>query len=371
MGVQPEDLTDLIRTTLADLPKGQFEVMWDSQNFAFARIYNQTRRQIDGGTSIKRNVMLDRKGRARYRPLYHTAQPTVDAVQTQIDVPWAVFTTDYSWDVLEVLRNKGSSKGFINLIESRRTERLWDLAELFEERGWMTPDSRTDTLHPYGVPYYLNFLDNGSSVGGFHGKTIRFGDGSTDTVVAGIDGALEPKWRNYADAYTTIDVDLLKRLRQAIRRTRMNPPPRVPTPGNDAVGQMEVYASDAIVNELENLADSRDDNNTPKDLMGRVMHSFDGSVFINRLPLIYVPQLNNVTVADGGGSQFAPEPIYAVDWSKMQAIVQDGYWMIESAPKTDRGQPSTITVFVDGSHQNLCINRRTVGFVLHKEIPAA
>ena len=35
MGIDNAKLTDLIRTTLKDLPEGQFEVMWDSQEFEF------------------------------------------------------------------------------------------------------------------------------------------------------------------------------------------------------------------------------------------------------------------------------------------------------------------------------------------------
>jgi hypothetical protein len=85
-------------------------------------------------------------------------------------VPWTQIGTDYSWDVVEILRNKNSAKGFINLLESRRTERMWDLAELIEERGWLTPTSATDKLYPYGIPYYINMLDDGSTTGGFNGQ---------------------------------------------------------------------------------------------------------------------------------------------------------------------------------------------------------
>jgi hypothetical protein len=42
--------------------------------------------------------------------------------------------------------------------------------------------------------------------------------------------------------------------------------------------------------------------------------------------------------------------------------------MEESKPFMDRGQHTTVTVFVDAAHQNLCVNRRTVGFVGHKAI---
>jgi hypothetical protein len=370
MPVDSNALSDLIATTLRDLPKGQFEVMWDSQNYKFCQIYKEHKRTIDGGTSIQRNVILDRHGRARYRRLYDTDQPTVDQSQFQINVPWTQLSTDYSWDVLEIMRNKNSEKGFINLMESRRVERLWDLAELIEERGWMTPTSATDTLFPYGIPYYLNFLNNGAVNGGFFGQTIRYTGGTTGTICAGIDAASEPKWNNYADTYNRIDNTLLRKLRSAVRRTRFKPAPGVERPGDDKVGPfVEIYAADDVVTELEDLADKRDDASTPQDLAGKMLHSFDGVTHFNRMPVVYIPQLDGYSVIAGGGEAFTPNPIYCVDWSKLQPVVQEGYWMEESKPMVDRGQHTTFTVFVDGSHQNLCINRRTAGFVLHNTIP--
>lgn len=373
MGVDNTALADLLATTLKDLPKGQFEVMWDSQNYEFNNIYQKNRRRIDGGTSIQRNVMLDRNGRAKYRRLYDTDQPSVDNNQFTIDVPWTQLSTDYSWDVVELLRNRNSAKGFIDLIESRRLERMWDLAELIEEAGWNTPTSATDNLFPNGIPYYINYLANGATTGGFTGQTIRYRDGSTGTICAGIDAAVESKWRNYGDIYTNVDNGLLRKLRSAIRRTRFRPSPNVQAPGNDAVGSpIKFYASDTTVTELEDLADLRDDNTGPKDLANKMLqHNFEGTVMFNRIPIQYVPHLDGVTVTDGGSNAFSPEPIYCVDWSKLQPVVQEGYWMEEGEPITDRGQHTTFTVFLDGSHNNLCINRRSVGFVLHKTIPSS
>lgn len=370
MGVDAAALTDLIATTLRDLPKGEFEVMWDSQQYEFCQIYQEHRRKIDGGTSIQRNAILDRFGRARYRRLYDTDQPTVDQGQFVINVPWTQLSTDYSWDVLELMRNKNSSKGFINLLESRRVERMWDLAELIEQRGWNTPTSATDTLYPYGIPYYINFLDNGVTAGGFSGKTVRYQNGTTGTIVAGIDGVAEPKWNNYGDTFTKIDNSLLRKLRSAVRRTRFKPAPFAIKPGQDKVGSpIKLYAADDVCTELEDLADKRDDDNQPKDLAGKMLHSSEGCVYFNKMPVVYVPQLDGYTVTAGGGEAFAPNPIYCVDWSKLQPVVQEGYWMEESAKIPDRGQHTTYTVFLDGSHNNLCINRRTAGFVLHNPIP--
>lgn len=372
MGVDADKLADLLATTLKDLPKGQFEVMWDSQSYEFCQIYQEDKRQIDGGTSIQRNVILDRNGRARYRRLYDTDQPVVDQSQHTIDVPWVQIGTDYSWDVVEILRNKNSTKGFINLLESRRTERMWDLAELIEERGWLTPTSATDKLYPYGIPYYINFLDDGSTTGGFNAKTIRFQGGTTGTICAGIDASAEAKWRNYADVYTKIDNSLLRKLRSAVRRTRFRPAPIAIKPGTDAVGsKIKLYANDDVTTELADLADKRDDNSAPSDLAGKMLHNFAGDgTYFNKMPVQYIPQLDGLTVAGGSGTANTADPIYCVDWSKLQPFVHDGYWMEESKPMVDRGQHTTFTVFLDGSHNNLCINRRTAGFVLHKALVA-
>lgn len=370
MGVDASALVDLLATTLKDLPKGEFEVMWDSQNYKFCQIYAESSRKIDGGTSIQRNVILDRHGRAKYRKLYDTDQPTVDQSQFVINVPWVQLTTDYSWDVLEIMRNKNSEKGFINLLESRRTERMWDYAELIESRGWLTPTSATDTLYPYGIPYYLNMLNNGVTLGGFLGQTIRYQNGSTGTICAGIDAAAEPKWNNYADTYVRIDNSLLRKLRSAVRRTRFKPAAFIKSKTNDKVGSMiELYAADDVVTEMEDLGDKRDDASAPKDLAGKMLYNVDGTVYFNKMPLVYIPQLDGYSVIAGGGEAVTPNPIYCVDWSKIQPIVQEGYWMEESKPMVDRGQHTTFTVFLDGCHNNLCINRRTAGFVLHNVIP--
>lgn len=377
MGVDASALADLLATTLRDLPKGQFEAMWDYHNYKFCQIYQEHRREIDGGTSIQRNVVLDATGAAKYRRLYDTDQPKVEQSQHTINVPWTQMSTNYSWDVLEIMRNKNSTKGFINLLESRRVTALWGLANLIENRGWLTPTSATDTLYPYGIPYYINFLSDGVTAGGFSGQTVRYTNGTTGTIVAGIDGAAEPKWRNYADIYTKVDNSLLRRLRSAVRRTRFKPAQFMLKPGDDKVGSpIELYANDAITTELEDLADKRDDHTQPDfkatndDLAGKMLHNFDGAVYFNRMPVVYVDQLDGLTVTGGSATVNTPDPIYCVDWTKLQPIVQDGYWMEESKPMVDRGQHTTFTVFLDSCHQNLCINRRNTGFVLHKAIVA-
>lgn len=362
MGVTNAELIDLVATTLADLPKGEYETMWTLQNYEYANIYNSKRRQIDGGTSIERNVVLDNSGKARYTTLYATEDPSVKSHHKKISVPWTQFRNDMSWDKLEILRNRNSAKGYINLMKTRRNDCLWDIADMFEARGWLSPDSATDNLNPYGISYYLNMLDDGVTAAGFNGKTIRYGNGTTGTICSGLDAATEEKWRNYAAPYTKVDNSLLRTLRRACRTTQFKAPPGVQETGSgDTSNTRKMYMNIDTITDFEDLADKRDDATTVKDLAGKALVNNDGGILFNRIPMVYVPPLDNV----------AYNPIYAVDWGKIQPMVQDGYWMEESEPMMDRVQPSVVTVYVDGCHQNLCTNRRQAGFVIHNPIPAA
>ena len=357
MGVAMADHLDLLRTTLADLPKNKFEVMWTYQRYEFNRIFDEKKLVIDGGTSVKRNVVLDHTGQAKFRQMFDVDAVNVAHVHQQIDVPWTQLSTQYAWDEVELKTQMNSAKGYISLIKTRVNDSLWAWADLIEERGWQTPTSATDVLYPYGIPYYLNKLNSGITAAGFSGQTIRYGDASTGTVCAGLDASTNDKWRNYADVYTVVDNSLLKKFRKAFRLTRFFPPRFISNPGQDAEVDRMVYAPGDEYDALADMLDKRDDRNTPVDLMGgvRVRINDNGVPFVNGHPVVYVPFLDDDS----------DHPIYAVDWSKIRTVVQDGYWMLEKEPMQSPTQHTVAVVYVDGRCCILCLNRRTAGFVLH------
>ncbi|MEM8737270.1 MAG: hypothetical protein AAGG38_02165 [Planctomycetota bacterium] len=360
MGLTIADHTDLLRTTLQELPDGEFEVAYDSQRFEFANIYTTNPKRIDGGTSIKRNIMLDERGNARYRQMFDLDTPTVKPLHKEIDVPWALVGTDYSWDVFELKTQMSSTKAYIDLVRSRRVEAKWGLSELLEDRGWLTPQNQADRTNPYGIPYYLNFRDSGSTGAGFDGQTIRFGDGSTSNICAGIDASAEKKWRNYAATYTAIDAAFLTTLRTAFVFTKFTAPALLKDrPASTDRGPMaKFYCGLSEYVELQALMDSRDDNNIPNEVFGHILAHIDGVFSINGYPVVGIPQLEGVEF----------DPFYFVDWSKLQPVVHAGYWMEESDPAPSSNQHTVISVYVDAAHNNLCLNRRAAGFVVHKQV---
>jgi len=365
MATKNADLKDLIATTLPDLPDQYFEVTWDNQDYEFCRIYQTERMMVDGGESITRKVMLDDTGNARYRRAFDTDEPSIGEVVHTINVPWCQIGTHYSWDKIEIMRNK-SPKGFLDLLKTRRIDGLWSLANLIENRAWKTPNNSTDDLNPYGVPYYINMLDADSTTAGFNGQTIRYQDGTTGTACAGLDAATYDKWRNYAGVYTAVNNDLLKTIRKAFLLTRFKAPLFINDPAQKRTAAKRFYADADTVIELQDLADARDDNHSGKDVLGNIRVDDTGLVMINRLPVQYIPQLNGVTDPVTGD---ATSPIYCINFEKFIPYIQDGYWMEEGEPESGGiTQHTTFTVFLDGAHNNLCVNRREAGFVLHKPI---
>jgi len=357
------DLGDLLSLTLADLPKQTFEVAWDNNDYEAVRIYNTKNMRIDGGKSIDRRIMLDSSGAARYRRYYDTDEPTVADQMHEISVKWCRFSTDYSWDDLELLHQMNSTKGFIRLITERRLDAQWDLAKLLEDRLWKEPTSATDYLYPYGIPYYLNHMTSGQTTDGFVGQTIAYQNGTTGTTCAGIDASSEDKWRNWAFLYTDIDNALLKSIRIACKRIKFKAPMNVKDPSNVRNAQRRIYTDFDNWAELMDLADAKDDNHSGKDVLGNLKVSDGGDVFINRVPVIPINDLDGYTHPSSGT---ATSPIMYVDFSYLIPVVHEGYWMEETKPMTDRGQHTTFTVYLDGSHQNLCTNRRQLGWIGHK-----
>ena len=365
MSAKQSELADVIAATVNNLPDQYFEVTWDNEDYEFTRIMQNERMEIDGGNQIERKIMFDESGHAHYRRAFDTDDPTVENVLSTIKVGWCRLSTDYSWDDFEILQNRASPRKIVSVIKARRIDGLWSLANKIEDRAWKCPTNSTDDLYPYGVPYYINLMGTGTSTDGFVGKTIVYQDGTTGTVCANIDANTQTKWRNYAALYTNIDNSMIKTFRKAFMKTRFKAPIILSDPGRTRAAQKRIYTDFDNTGDLMDLVDAKDDRHTSKgrEALGGLTVDDSGLVYINRLPVVPIPQLEGYTPP---GSSTAVAPIYCVDFRYIIPCVHEGYWMKETEPMWDRGQHTTFTVYLDGAHQNLCLNRRKVGFVLHK-----
>ncbi len=362
MGYRPEDIADLLATTLADLPDQELEYALDHQEYFWTALFQEKNIQIDGGTSIQRKVSFDTSGNARYRTMFDTDEPKFgDSIQT-IDVHWALVGTNASWDEFEIVQQKNSRKGYVNLVQTRKDKSVIDLADLIEETMIAAPASATDKTTPFTLPYYLRVLNSAGTINttaGFNGTTVSYTGGTTGTIIAGIDAATEEKWRNYCAPYTAINNAFLTAYRRGCIKTRFRVPIILDTPlmKERARKMMAVAGTDTVL-EIMSLVDRKDDHHvsTKKEALGGLLVVDGDLARINRVPIVPLDTLDSASY----------DPIYTFDLAWFKPVVHDGYWMNRKPPMVDRRQHTTYTSFVDGAHNVLVENVRKCGHVLHK-----
>ena len=354
-GISNDDLIDLTRTTLENLPDMQFEVALEYNDYEVCnRWFAQDRVQEDSGTSIQRNLILDDSGNAKFVRLYQKTAIGVADVQKQITAPWVQSQTHWSIERREMLRNRQPAQ-FIDLLKSRRIDSLMSLANLIEERAFKAPQSSTDDLNPRGLPYWISKRDTNSTGEGFDGQTVRFEGGSTSNTKAGLDASASTnaKWRNWAATYNSIDAEFVKKMRKAFHATNFKSPTLVrDLESGERAADYRIYMGLDELTDYEDLVTKQNDN------IGADADPFHGMTSFKRIPIIRQSQLDSET----------HNAVYGVNHKKFFPIVLSGDWLREEGPMTDVEQHNVITTFVDSSFQFFCNNVREGGFVLHNEV---
>jgi hypothetical protein len=363
-------LADLVQNTLNNLPwNGQWELCLNQPDYPICAVLNDDHIKSEGGKSIQKNAVLNYNfNQANNRTLYQTDAPASPQMMNTIIVPWAFVGTNWSYDKNELAMNAGSKSGFIDLIEQKRVDSMVQLAELYEADGWATPISAGDTVTPLGIPYYLPFANNGFVGNGFSGTQIRYQNGTTGTIAAGIDAAVQPKWASFVGTYTKVDNSLIRLIRSATRKTNFKFPKMVKNPGMDfsrVDNDMGLYASEAIVTELEDFAYKNSDYTGPESsLNGRIGFTSEGVSF-SGVPLRYAPFLDTETVVNTAGATINPASLYMVRWGAIQPTVLNEMWNVESVSAITPTQHQVISCFLDSTYNLVIRNRRSAGWHVH------
>ena len=370
-------LSDLLADTLRDLPVNQFEIALDQPQYPFCNILKDENITSRGGVSIQKNIVLNTHlGQAANRTMYQTDNPIVGNAMSVINVPWAFVGANYSYDINELLMNKNDRAGFVDLIMERRQVALTQLALLLENNGWGVPQSSGDTVTPFGMQYYFPFAANGSGITkGFIGSTIRYSNGTSGTVCAGVDAGTLTNFRSYVGTYNKVDNSLLRLLRSAIRQTHFEFPAFMDDPGNvnEKIDSSHgIYVNDTTMSELEDLLQKMGDAGSKASLTAGVNVQTDvegkAYVMLDGIPIMYNPYLDTETVTNTAGNSVNPNSILCVRWNAVRPTVLEDMWNHESLPMADRGQHTTLTVYWDSTFNNVIVDRRRAGFRLHNPL---
>lgn len=342
MPLEALGIADLLKSTLRDLGRMKFQqVIQVYQDYeVFSHWFRKDKVFFEDGIGIQRNMMLTGANVAKHVGLYATDDVDVFDHLQQLQIPWRHATTNWGFERRELLMNRGKSV-ITKIIKPRRANAVIKLAEILEDAAWTAPAS-TDTIEPYGIPYYL--VKNATT--GFNG-----GVPSGHTTVANISPTTYDKWKNYTIRYTNVTKDdLISEMRTAQRKINWKSPVDIEDFRKGMGQRLRLYTNDATIKLLETVGEQQNEN------IGRDIAAFGASrdvkfvddvITFRRFPFVYVPKLDNDST----------KPIYGVDHSTWTPVVLRGDFMKEEVGKAPN-QHNITTVFMDLTYNYLCIDRR-------------
>jgi len=366
MGYTYDQLSGLVATVHTKYPKNELTVTWDDSRFEAARVLNQDNIKKQGGTTITGKAMLNPQGNARWIDGYYEKDQLAQGETLhEFTMPWKRFTTNWSWDEFEILQNKSDPEGFIDLAKVKEMQAQWNLAQLFEAAFWTTPTSATGK-EMRGLQYYIRPITISSTTGGYVGKTIYFLNGTTSTECAGIDADVYSQWCNWADIYTAVNEDLVKKLRKAFLKSKFRAPLGATQFEVRKGAKRRVYCGATTKLDLYSYLDAKDDVHQSKETLGRMVVGEGTDLLINGHDVMDIDELEDIAVT-GSSSDF--DPIYCVDFAHFVPVVYSGYWMKRRGPVHGGTlQHTTFTMFIDGAVNVWCDSPRSAGFVIHKAL---
>jgi hypothetical protein len=330
-----ESMADLVSQTLRDLGRGKLVqiaqnrpdyILWNT-------IWKKDRIVIESGQGIQRSLLAKLPDSARHTGLFAQDTLNIEALMTNLVIPWRHVTASWSWELREMKMNSASAR--INNIIKPRRETAWiNLIETVEQKAWSSP-AVDDNLLPYGVPYWV--VKNAAE--GFNG-----GAPSGHTTVAGVNLTQYPTFKNYTNTYTAVSKkDLLKKMRVGHRKTNWRSPL-----GNEAEAKyirqmLKYFMSNEVMTKMEEIAENQNDN------LGSELGRYNGEeLTFKRHSLHWSPELDEDT----------DDPIYGLDCRYFNPVVLGGQFMSETEPTPVPNQHTVRAQFVDTTYNYLCTNRR-------------
>lgn len=338
MALMPDQIDDFVSLTLSKFKRNKWtDLSLEHTQYVSSTLNTKKKVREQGGKDISWRIKVKNTGNARNTGMFDQDQTNVDDVMISASIPWAMQTTNFSYDIREDLFQSGPET-IIRELEVREHDALSDMAELSEENLWSAPTSSSES-RPMGVPFWLQ-KNVTEPDGGFTGGNPSGWSGGA----AGVDSNTYPRWRNWAFKYTTVTSDdLIRKIKKSITNTNFVAPVPHPELG---FGKPDwcMYTTYRTLEPMERLAETRNDN------LGNDLARYVNNVVVGGVPVKYVPYLEANDTSD---------PIYGINWGAFRPIVKTGWDMKRHKPKVSARQRNVREVHYDNSCQYACYNRRT------------
>lgn len=338
MALTPDQVDDFVNLTLSVFKRYKWtDISLEHQEYISSSLIDEKKVVESGGKDISFRLKTKNTGNARNTGLFAQDVTKVEDVTIAAAVPWAMQTTNFSYDIYEDLF-QSDRETIIKELQIRDHDAMSDVAELNEENLWSAPTGTTDT-RPMGIPFWLQKDATTTPGGAFNG-----GNPSGFTAgAAGVSSTTYPRWRNWAFGYSNVTPDdMVPKVKKALAFTHFIAPVPHPELGFGK-SQYTVFTTYRVVEPMERLAESRNDN------LGGDLARYLGTVTIGGVPCKWVPYLEANDTSD---------PLYGVNWGVFRPYVKKGANMRRNAPKEAARQHTVREVHVDNWMNYICYNRR-------------
>jgi len=334
MALTPDQIDDFVNLTQPLYKRYKWtDISLEHQEYISSTLIDEKKVVEQGGPTVSFRLKTKNTGNARNTGMYAQDVTLVEDVTISASVPWAMQTTNYSYDIYEDLF-QSDRETIIRELQIRDHDAMSDMAELNEENLWNEPTDSSDT-RPMGIPFWLQK----STTEGFSGgNPSGFSDGC-----AGVSSTTYPRWRNWTFTYSSVSPDdLIVHLKKAIAFTTFVAPVPHPELGFGK-SNYTIFTTYRVSEPMERMAESRNDN-----LRGDLARYLN-QVTVGGVPVRWVPYLESNDTTD---------PLYGVNWKSFRPYVKSSANMRRNPPKQAARQHTVREVHIDNWMQYICYNRR-------------
>lgn len=341
MALSPEQIQDLVITTLQTFGRPSFGCI--AQDMPDYVMMNQMLEagsvKLSASQDLEHTLMVQQSKNARNVGLYADDAFAVQDNIKKINVYWRHTTNNFIYDIMEKAFN-GTPEQIVDLIWTRRLDMLLGLAEHMELAFWGKPSSSADDETPWGIQYWLKLATSGAGFNGgdITGFTAGPGGLASDTYT---------KWKHYNAVYSAFaDDDLSKEMRSAYRACNFKSP--VSSAGKDDAASMARYkilSGEAVQEGLIKIARAQNDN------IGTDLAAYDGGVTFKRLPIQYVPSIDQTWTS-------TEYPVFMLDTAHLKVCMHSAQNFRETGPDPVPGKHTVKAVFTDVTWNVMCTDRR-------------
>jgi len=353
-GVAPSSILDLVKSTLVEEPRMKFAETMAQTDYPLIRIFfEEAREKISSGRGLQWNMRLRTNGSFKFVRMYQITPNNYVNVMGKASMEWTMQEMKLFFDERQEEFNSGQPEQLYDHIESQESAMYEDGVSGIDAALAQAPNFLGDDLSYAGIPYWLPPAATGTAAptGGFTGTTAYFRDGTSTSLIGGLDASdpLNERHKSYIHTWGgRVDSSFYEALRRCMTRTDFKMLDQLKGKTRRSGGQRYLLAGHDLSDQIEKYANAHDPQG--QDPMRMKLDA----ITIRGVKPIRVPTFDALWPTSVIGC-----------WTKhLYACVHKNRWM-KRRTYPHGENPNLIISQVDCTSQMICDDRQKAGFHLH------